>query len=146
MRDGLRELIYSGDDTAARHRFGDARPIPIYSCWNGMIVMDARPFVAIRLDGKFRKGKAPVRFRPANRRKGECGKLAPFVLPYSRSLLWHLLTNKTLFNSLTFVASLPAASECKLIAKDFWKRGFNRWLVRTRCFLATVSPSAYSFL
>jgi hypothetical protein len=94
MRNGLRELIYSVDDTTAKQRFADARPVPVYSCWNGMIVMDARPFVAIGPDGEFRKGKAPVRFRPAKRRKGEC-----------------------------------AASECKLVAKDFWKRGFDRWVL-----------------
>jgi len=94
IRNGLRELFYSDDDSAARQRFYDARPVPVYSCWNGMIVMDARPFVAIRTDDVFRKGKTPVKFRPANRRKKEC-----------------------------------AASECKLIAKDFWKRGFDRWVL-----------------
>ena len=81
-RNGFRELFYSDDDAGVRQRFADARPIPVYSCWNGMIAMDPRPFIAIRQDGKFRKGKAPVRFRPAKRNENECGE---FVVTASSS-------------------------------------------------------------
>ena len=49
--DGFWELLTSSDDAMTRCVFIDAHPFPVYSCWNGMIVMDAQPFVAICPDG-----------------------------------------------------------------------------------------------
>ena len=99
IRDGFRELFTSSDDATARRRFIDARPFPVYSCWNGMIVMDARPFVAIRPDGELRKHKMPTKFRPAMRHKRECGELAAVLLRLLRSNCGILSADGTLSDS-----------------------------------------------
>jgi len=91
-RDGLLELFSEYEDLEYRDRFRAGRALPMYSCWNGMIALDARPFLGITVDGGVARDK--VVFRGARRRRHEC-----------------------------------AASECKLIAKDFWTRNFDRWVL-----------------
>ena len=65
----------------------------------------------------------PPKFRSALRNEGECGEFLLFEnLPY------------VFFKLTLFFVYFPdtAASECKTLAKDFWSRGYNRWLVSRR--------------
>ncbi|KAJ1340327.1 hypothetical protein BSLG_005029 [Batrachochytrium salamandrivorans] len=82
----FREYFYQGTfvyDPEARSRYELGLPVQIYSCWNGMVVLNSEPFY-----------KHHVRFRRGNQTSGEC-----------------------------------AASECQLIAKDFWELGYGKALV-----------------
>lgn len=81
FRDGLKELFqadwlsyfsFTKSDRAAKGRFDDARVIPVFSCWNGMIALDSRPFLGIGLQGED-LGDRTVRFRGARREQKECG-------------------------------------------------------------------------
>ena len=76
-----------------------------------MIALDARPFVGITVDGDVAHDN--VVFRGARRRRHECGMSFVFFI----------------FPAVVLTLSHPAASECKLIAKDFWSRNFDRWVV-----------------
>ncbi|KPV77808.1 glycosyltransferase family 69 protein [Rhodotorula graminis WP1] len=111
--DGVDGLFNAEGDEASKARFTRGLPTPVYSCWNGMLALDARPFTstapaprydpASTLSTSARKSwrrpppasaLEPAKFRSALNREGEC-----------------------------------AASECKTLAKDFWTRGYDRWLV-----------------
>ncbi|GAA5876318.1 hypothetical protein JCM16303_007098 [Sporobolomyces ruberrimus] len=108
-RSGLDELFGAEDDRPSKERFVRGLPIPVYSCWNGMIALSAEPFRTTGVNPRTvqRNGPAiepeqtmlkpvrePPQFRSALKSQGEC-----------------------------------AASECKTLAKDFWSRGYNRWLM-----------------
>ncbi|GAA6010288.1 hypothetical protein JCM11491_006250 [Sporobolomyces phaffii] len=122
-RDGVEELFGQDDDRPSRERFERGLPVPVYSCWNGMIALTAEPFrttgvnprVHDRVGPSLQAGQNPFRpvkqapkFRSALRSQGEC-----------------------------------AASECKTLAKDFWARGYNRWLM-VPTVRATYSTSTYT--
>ncbi|BGP40697.1 hypothetical protein JCM10449v2_004659 [Rhodotorula kratochvilovae] len=111
--DGLDGLFNGQGDGESKKRFMRGLPTPVYSCWNGMLALDARPFTSTAIAPRYDPSSAlspaerkswrrlapvraaePARFRTALNREGEC-----------------------------------AASECKTLAKDFWTRGFDRWLV-----------------
>ncbi|GAA5856697.1 hypothetical protein JCM9279_000306 [Rhodotorula babjevae] len=111
--DGVDGLFNAEGDEASKARFVRGLPTPVYSCWNGMLALDARPFTSTApaprydpsstLSTSARKSwrrpppvtaLEPAKFRSALNREGEC-----------------------------------AASECKTLAKDFWTRGYDRWLV-----------------
>ncbi|KAF8344345.1 cryptococcal mannosyltransferase 1-domain-containing protein [Cantharellus anzutake] len=128
IRDGIDELFYASEDVQWKAMFREAKPTPVYSCWNGMMALDARPFLGIgpgESVGRRRKGdgdgdgqsRKKVMFRGGDRQKHEC----------RESFFSHVL--------LEFVPDdghtpFPlAASECKLIAKDFWNAGFDRWVL-----------------
>ena len=49
--------------------FREALPVPVYSCWNGIIAMDARPFLGITPEGG---NGTKVVFRGGNRQQHEC--------------------------------------------------------------------------
>jgi hypothetical protein len=66
-------FLHHRSDVASRMRFDDARVLPVYSCWNGMIAMDARPFLGIGLHGED-LGEKAVKFRGARRDMKECGR------------------------------------------------------------------------
>jgi alpha-1,3-mannosyltransferase len=66
----------------SRKRWEAGKPFQVWSCWNGLAVLDARPFY----EG--------VRFRRSEVDKNEC-----------------------------------SSSECSLLAKDFWSRGYGRAMV-----------------
>jgi len=82
------------ENPTERDRFRMGRPLPVYSCWNGMIALDAKPLLGVGLKGKDGQDVEPIKFRGARRHDGEC-----------------------------------AASECKLIAKDYWAVGYGRWVM-----------------
>ncbi|GAA5978762.1 hypothetical protein JCM5350_004814, partial [Sporobolomyces pararoseus] len=107
-RDGVQELFNLKEDILSKKRFQRGLPIPVYSCWNGMIAMTAEPFKTTGVNPKVYERNGPSlhegqtmfktvrqvpRFRSALKSQGEC-----------------------------------AASECKTLAKDFWSRGYNRWV------------------
>ncbi|GAA6055314.1 hypothetical protein JCM3770_004835 [Rhodotorula araucariae] len=113
FHDGLDGLFNAEGDEESKRRFMRGLPTPVYSCWNGMLALDARPFTSTVVAPRYDPTSAltpaerkswrrlapirpaePVRFRSALNREGEC-----------------------------------AASECKTLAKDFWTRGFDRWLI-----------------
>ena len=52
--------------------FRKLEPTPVFSCWNGMIALDARPLLGIGRDGGTAV-EGPVRFRSAVDLIGECG-------------------------------------------------------------------------
>ncbi|GAA5932264.1 glycosyltransferase family 69 protein [Sporobolomyces koalae] len=108
-RHGIEELFTLDEDLPSRKRLERGLPIPVYSCWNGMIALAAEPFRTTGINPKtherigpavqkdqrpFRSSTDGAKFRSALRSQGEC-----------------------------------AASECKTLAKDFWARGYNRWLI-----------------
>lgn len=114
QRDGVRELFDDPSDVDAwsRERFRAGLPLPVYSCWNGMVAFDARPFQsALSLpDAPVASGQGdgPLRFRSA------------------------------------FNTDECAASECKILARDFWARGFNRWVLVPRVHV-TYTSDIYDF-
>lgn len=101
-RHGLDELFDQAGDELSRDRFASALPLPVYSCWNGLAVLDARPFLGLGLgedesdvlnptegmEGNGTSLAEPVRFRGADRLSGECGMSSPFIA--SRHPLSHL--------------------------------------------------------
>ncbi|GAA5981206.1 hypothetical protein JCM5350_006060 [Sporobolomyces pararoseus] len=107
-RHGVEELFDPKEDGPSRERLERGLPIPVYSCWNGMLAMNAEPFRSTEINARtserdgpsgvqrstLRSSFAPTSFRTALNAAGEC-----------------------------------AASECKTVAKDFWSRGYNRWII-----------------
>jgi hypothetical protein len=102
LRDGVRELFHWDVDTTYLVRWRAALPLPVYSCWNGIIALKARPFLPTTVPGGH--GFA---FRNGNAATGEC-----------------------------------AASECKLIARDFWGIGEKKWVLVPRV-AVTYDEEAY---
>jgi hypothetical protein len=99
LRDGVRELFHWDRDPTYLIRWRAALPLPVYSCWNGMIVLDASPFLpssSLPLS-QAHPSHEPFKFRNGDEAVGEC-----------------------------------AASECKLIARDFWGVGKKRWVLVPR--------------
>ncbi|GAA5851658.1 hypothetical protein JCM8547_001164 [Rhodosporidiobolus lusitaniae] len=128
-RDGMKVLWDHPREAYSRKRFEKGVPIPVYSCWNGMLALDALPlassFPSPRYAGpadengevgerRWKRTKPvqtsdkPTRFRAAFRREGEC-----------------------------------SASECKTFAKDLWARGFDRWMI-VPSVRVTYAQSTYS--
>ncbi|KAI5475651.1 GDP-Man:alpha-1,3-mannosyltransferase, glycosyltransferase family 69 protein [Pseudohyphozyma bogoriensis] len=64
MRDGIKELFDQPGQEYSRERLRAAVPVPVYSCWNGMLAISAAPF---RGD----HGEA-ISFRSGFNKKGEC--------------------------------------------------------------------------
>jgi alpha-1,3-mannosyltransferase len=73
------DLFFDSEDS--EEHFEDLEPFQVYSSWNGLAVLDPKPFLPPH----------NVRFRRGDAARGEC-----------------------------------AASECSLIATDFWKAGYGR--------------------
>ncbi|GAA5987825.1 hypothetical protein JCM10908_007231 [Rhodotorula pacifica] len=110
FRDGIDELWDQPGEEYSRDRFRQGLPVPVYSCWNGMLSLTAAPFVSTSSSPRYEsfppsrtsswnrpppiRATRPARFRSALNHMGEC-----------------------------------AASECKTLAKDFWSRGYDRWLI-----------------
>lgn len=96
-----------------------------------MIAMSAEPFRTTIVNPRFdtregpmgvvpaslRPAAAPTVFRTALNAAGECGE----VISRDRCA-------RVTFSHPDFSLS-AAASECKTVAKDFWSRGYNRWIV-----------------
>uniref|UniRef100_A0A0K3CBJ4 Delta-aminolevulinic acid dehydratase n=1 Tax=Rhodotorula toruloides TaxID=5286 RepID=A0A0K3CBJ4_RHOTO len=114
LRKGVNVLFDQPGEERYKARWDKGLPVPVYSCWNGLLALDAQPFTSTSISPRYDLSSSlpsssrkswprdspiastePARFRSALNNPGEC-----------------------------------AASECKLIAKDFWSRGFDRWLVR----------------
>ncbi|GAA5876074.1 hypothetical protein JCM3774_004497 [Rhodotorula dairenensis] len=109
-RNGLDELWDQPGEEYSRDRFRQGLPVPVYSCWNGMLSLTAAPFVSRAPSPRYAsfppprtatwsrpppvQVDRPTRFRSALNNMGEC-----------------------------------SASECKSLAKDFWSRGYDRWLI-----------------
>ncbi|GAA5851719.1 hypothetical protein JCM8547_001184 [Rhodosporidiobolus lusitaniae] len=116
-RDGLKELFDQPGEEYSRERFEMGLPVPVYSCWNGMLALSAAPFLSSATSPRYASssaasspfsrgqvswarpkpvemGEGPTRFRSALRSEGEC-----------------------------------AASECKTVARDLWTKGFDRWMI-----------------
>lgn len=57
-----------------RRRVRSSLPVPVYSCWNGLIALDARPFKLLSSSSTSatKKPERLIKFRSANRSKGEC--------------------------------------------------------------------------
>lgn len=64
--DGFDELFQTDPDIQSRNRWLAGLPIPVYSCWNGMVALTARPFLPEALGGQ------SLGFRSANRETQEC--------------------------------------------------------------------------
>ena len=76
LRDGLKELFTWDEDPNPRDRFEAGLPTPVYSCFNGMAVFDARPFLPKEVGGD------AIRFRSGRVEEGECPQVrSRFVSP-----------------------------------------------------------------
>ncbi|GAA5839126.1 hypothetical protein JCM11251_003683 [Rhodosporidiobolus azoricus] len=111
-RNGVKELFDQPGEEYSKARWQKGLPVPVYSCWNGVLALSAAPFLSASISPRYASSSAsyhpdhwqrpmpisagdrPVRFRSALTTKGEC-----------------------------------SASECKTLARDFWTRGFDRWIV-----------------
>jgi hypothetical protein len=91
LRDGVRELFHWDSDSTYLVRWRAALPLPVYSCWNGVIALSAKPFLPPA------QGGHAIKFRAGDEANGEC-----------------------------------AASECKLVARDWWSIGEKRWVLVPR--------------
>ncbi|KAL7416381.1 cryptococcal mannosyltransferase 1-domain-containing protein [Mrakia frigida] len=115
LRDGIRELFHWDSSTSSLNRFRAALPLPVYSCWNGMIVLNALPFLPSHIPSSDPtssattpiKGGHDIHFRHGRTDQGEC-----------------------------------AASECKLVARDFWGVGEKKWVMVPRV-AVTYREEAY---
>jgi hypothetical protein len=117
LRDGVRELFLWDKNTASLNRFRAGLPTPVYSCWNGVIVLNARPFLPAETlepttntytpPADKQAGGHAVHFRNGRTSEGEC-----------------------------------AASECKLVARDFWGVGQKKWVLVPRV-AVTYMEDAY---
>lgn len=54
FRNGLDELFTSAVDKESKRSWDNRSAIPVYSCWNGMVVLDAQPFLKEGI--RFRNG------------------------------------------------------------------------------------------
>lgn len=101
-----------------------------------MIAMTAEPFKTTGVNPKVYERNGPSlhegqtmfkpvrqvpRFRSALKSQGECGEFAESK-NFSR-------LERTFSTEFLFREGVLAASECKTLAKDFWSRGYNRWVV-----------------
>lgn len=68
FRNGFKELFDQPGDEVSRDLFASGKPIPVFSCWNGMIALRAKPFIE---DG--------IRFRGIARWSSECGRSILFI-------------------------------------------------------------------
>ncbi|GAA5871598.1 hypothetical protein JCM16303_000805 [Sporobolomyces ruberrimus] len=107
-RHGVKELFDPSVDQPSRERLKRGLPFPVYSCWDGMIAMNAEPFRTIDINPH------------VGNRTGPSG--------VSSSTL-RASFKPTTFRTALNAAGECAASECKTIAKDFWSRGYNRWII-----------------
>ncbi|GAA5830920.1 hypothetical protein JCM3766R1_006174 [Sporobolomyces carnicolor] len=107
-RNGVEELFDPDEDAPSRDRLQHGLPVPVYSCWNGMIAMSAEPFRTTIVNPRFDTREGPMGVVPAS--------LRPAAAP-------------TVFRTALNAAGECAASECKTVAKDFWSRGYNRWII-----------------
>ncbi|KAK1923656.1 cryptococcal mannosyltransferase 1-domain-containing protein [Papiliotrema laurentii] len=89
------DLFFDSEDS--EEHFEDLEPFQVYSSWNGLAVLDPKPFLPPH----------NVRFRRGDAARGEC-----------------------------------AASECSLIATDFWKAGYGRVQIVPSVQLAYTRHSA----
>ena len=89
FRDGFDELFPAAQDIESRSRLRNLEPIPVFSCWNGMIALDTRPLLGVELDGRI-SADGPVRFRSAVNSVGECG---TFVFSLSSAALIRLINS-----------------------------------------------------
>ncbi|BGP55944.1 hypothetical protein JCM8202_004289 [Rhodotorula sphaerocarpa] len=124
LRNGIDELWDQPGEEYSRQRFQQGLPVPVYSCWNGMLSLTAEPFTSTASSPRYDtlspnsrepwrrpppvQVNRPVEFRSALNHMGEC-----------------------------------AASECKTLAKDFWSRGYDRWVI-VPTVRATYTLSTYS--
>lgn len=86
-----------------------------------MVALDATPFI----EPDSQTGKV-VEFRSALNQPNQCGK---FI--FSQIAYFTVLMN----------CDDTAASECKTMARDFWQRGFNRWMVSDSVFSISFEKS-----
>lgn len=119
LRDGVRELfLWDQRSSSSLNRFRAGLPTPVYSCWNGVIVLNARPFLPSSTLTPTTSTSSPssqdklagghdIHFRNGRTSIGEC-----------------------------------AASECKLVARDFWGVGEKKWVLVPRV-AVTYTEEAY---
>ncbi|KWU44009.1 hypothetical protein RHOSPDRAFT_34438 [Rhodotorula sp. JG-1b] len=110
FRNGIHELWDQPGEELSRNRFRQGLPVPVYSCWNGMLSLTATPFVSNSSAPRYASFPSP-RTSSWNR---------PPPIQFSRPTRFRTALNH---------AGECAASECKTLAKDFWSRGFDRWLI-----------------
>ncbi|KAF8321691.1 hypothetical protein DL93DRAFT_2163286 [Clavulina sp. PMI_390] len=127
VRNGIHELFYISNDWESKARMIAARPIPVYSCWNGMTALDARPFLGLRPDEDYAAAPpAEVASTGDSQSHNARGENESDV---ERTEDEDDDSKPLLFRAARRLQHECAASECKLIAKDFWKRGFTRFLM-----------------
>ncbi|KAM0789486.1 hypothetical protein ACM66B_000306 [Microbotryomycetes sp. NB124-2] len=102
MRDGISELFDQPGAERYRERFLHGLPVPVYSCWNGILALPASPFQGSQ-------ERPATLFRSAFNKPGQC-----------------------------------AASECKILARDFWAQGLRRWLIVPSVYV-TYDRQTYDF-
>ncbi|GAA6007753.1 hypothetical protein JCM11491_003953 [Sporobolomyces phaffii] len=108
-RHGVEELFApGGQDEPSRDRLKRGLPIPVYSCWNGMLAMTSEPFRTTGINPRTKNRDGPLGVLDTTLRAS---------------------TSPTTFRTALNSAGECAASECKTIAKDFWSRGYNRWII-----------------
>ncbi|GAA5936571.1 glycosyltransferase family 69 protein [Sporobolomyces koalae] len=122
-RHGIEELYDPGIDAPSRDRLRRGLPVPVYSCWNGMLALDAEPFTSTRVNPQARERIGPVSSSSAAELRSS--------------------HEPTMFRTALNVPGECAASECKTIARDFWARGYNRWII-VPTVRVTYSESVYS--
>lgn len=132
FRNGIDELWDQPGEELSRNRFRQGLPVPVCalqrlpvsrcisllthdenctdSCWNGMLSLTAAPFISNSSAARY------ASFPP------------PRTSSWSRPPPIHF-SRPTRFRTALNHAGECAASECKTLAKDFWSRGFDRWLI-----------------
>ncbi|BGP08705.1 hypothetical protein JCM10049v2_004554 [Rhodotorula toruloides] len=113
LRKGVNVLFDQPGEERYKARWDKGLPVPVYSCWNGLLALDARPFTSTSVSPRYDRSSS----LPSSSRKS-WSRDPPIVA-----------TKPARFRSALTNPGECAASECKLIAKDFWSRGFDRWLI-----------------
>ena len=105
-------------------RFHAGLPTPVYSCYNGIIALDARPFLG-----------GGVKFRSARKgEEGECAHSECTIVSCPRSSVRSLMADR---------AALILFALVTQIAKDLWSSGHTRWVLLPRV-ATTYTQEAYA--
>ncbi|GAA5946731.1 hypothetical protein JCM10213_004672 [Rhodosporidiobolus nylandii] len=121
-RDGINELFDQEGDEFSRARFRAGLPVPVYSCWNGMLALSAHPFLTDSVSPRY---GGPNLF--ANSTAHASAELDSTIWQRSKPL--KPLDGPTRFRSALKSEGECVASECKTLSRDLWTRGFDRWMI-----------------
>ncbi|GAA5897802.1 hypothetical protein JCM6882_000101, partial [Rhodosporidiobolus microsporus] len=115
-RDGVKELFDQPGEEYSRARFGKGLAVPVYSCWNGVLALSAAPFLSSSVSPRYQQSTLPLSSGVEDEN-------------WQRTSPVRAGSGPVRFRSALSAQGECSASECKTLARDFWTRGFDRWMI-----------------